>query len=172
MRKVVHPDSKGTNSSYVLYAWPIIRLGELYLSYAEALNEAYGTEKQSDILFYLNEIRRRSGVPDIEEAWAKAKKHPDYYKTQEGMREIIHQERTIELSFEGYRNDDVRRWLKGDIFNSVIRTWNANSSTAEGFYQIQELKNMLHVFTQRNYLWPIATKELVNNTNLVQNPGY
>ena len=172
LRKVVHPDSKGTNSSYVLYAWPIIRLGELYLSYAEALNEAYGTEKQSDILFYLNEIRRRSGVPDIEEAWAKAKKHPDYYKTQEGMREIIHQERTIELSFEGYRNDDVRRWLKGDIFNSVIRTWNANSSTAEGFYQIQELKNMLHVFTQRNYLWPIATKELVNNTNLVQNPGY
>lgn len=172
LRKLVHPDSKGTGSTITRYPWPIIRLGELYLSYAEALNEAYGTEKQSEVLAMLNSIRQRSGVPTVEEAWAKAKLHPDFYKTKEGMREIIQRERTIELSFEGYRNDDVRRWLKGDWFNTKIKIWNVYGATKEEFYKENELKDMLHVFTSRNYLWPIPTNELVNNTNLVQNPGY
>ena len=69
---------------------------------------------------HLDTIRSRSGVPTIEEAWLNAK-HPNKYTTQEGMREIIKQERTIELAFEGYRNDDVRRWLDGPkCFNAHI----------------------------------------------------
>lgn len=171
LRKLVHPDSRGTSSTITRYPWPIIRLGELYLSYAEALNEAYGEERQSEILGLLNEIRRRSGVPTVEEAWAKARR-ANLYRTKDGMREIIQRERTIELSFEGYRNDDVRRWLKGDWFNTKIRIWNVYGSTKEEFYVEDELRDMLHVFTSRNYLWPIPTDELVNNTNLVQNPGY
>ena len=98
--------------------------------------------------------------------------HPDYYQSKEGMREIIQRERSIELAFEGQRNEDVRRWLKGSLFNSKIRIWNMYGSSAESFYQETELTNMRHVFSQRNYLWPIPTDELVNNSNLVQNPGY
>lgn len=171
LRKVVHPDTKG-DGTITRYPWPIIRLADLYLGYAEALNEAYGTERQSEVLKYLNAIRSRSGVPTVEESWAKAKLHPNYYQTQDGMREIIQRERTIELAFEGQRNDDVRRWLKGTYFNSPIKIWNMYGSSAEAFYTQTELTNMRHVFSQRNYLWPIPTDELVNNTNLVQNPGY
>ena len=174
LRKMIHPDTngKGDGTAIVRYPWPMIRITGLYLSYAEALNEAYGTEKQAEILSYLNRIRARSGVPSVETAWAKAKNHPDYYKTKDGMREIIQRERTIELSFEAQRNDDVRRWLKGSAFNSKCRIWNMYGSSTEDFYKETELTNMRHVFTQRNYLWPIPTNELVNNTNLVQNPGY
>ena len=174
LRKMIHPDTngKGDGTAIVRYPWPVIRITGLYLSYAEALNEAYGPERQTEILDYLNRIRARSGVPTVQQAWSHAKVHPDWYKTQEGMREIIQRERTIELAFESHRNDDVRRWLKGTAFNSKIRIWNMYGSSTEDFYTETELTNMRHVFTQRNYLWPIPTNELVNNTNLVQTPGY
>lgn len=171
LRKVMHPDTKG-DGTITRYPWPIIRLSDLYLSYAEALNEAYGTERQSDILSLLNKIRTRSGVPTVEAAWAKAKLRPNLYATKEGMREIIQRERSIELAFEGQRNEDVRRWMQGSYFNSKIRIWNMYGKSASEFYTETELTNMRHVFTQRNYLWPIPTNEMVNNTNLVQNPGY
>ena len=144
----------------------------MLLSYAECLNEARGVSAQQDILNVLDTIRARSGVPTVEEAWANAK-HPNLYRTQEGMREIIKQERTIELAFEGYRNDDVRRWLDGpEKFNAHIWQWNTDAATANEYYQRREDAEMLHVFTTRNYLWPIPTNELVDNPLLVQNPGY
>jgi hypothetical protein len=171
LRKLIHPETRG-DGTIVRYPWPIIRLGELYLSYAEALNEAYGTSRQAEILEYVNKIRTRSGVPTVEVAWSKAKNHPNYYQTQEGMRSIIHQERAIELAFEGYRNDDVRRWIQGNEFNERIFGWDVNASSASGFYTPVEMVQLLHVFSTRNYLWPIPSDELVNNMNLVQNPGY
>lgn len=171
LRKLMHPDTKG-NGTITRYAWPIIRLNEMMLSYAECLNEAKGEAAQGQILELLNEIRERSGVPTVEEAWAGAK-HPGKYTTKEGMRDIIKQERTIELAFEGYRNDDVRRWLEGSkYFNAHIWQWNADATTAAEYYQRIEDPKLLHVFTQRNYLWPIPTEELVKNPKLVQNPGY
>lgn len=171
LRKLMHPDTKG-NGTITRYAWPIIRLNEMMLSYAECLNETKGTAAQAEILEILNQIRERSGVPTVEEAWANAI-HPDKYKTQEGMREIIKQERTAELAFEGYRNDDVRRWLEGSkYFNAHIWQWNADATTAAEYYQRIEDPKLLHVFTQRNYLWPIPTEEIVKNPKLVQNPGY
>jgi len=171
LRKLMHPDTKG-NGTITRYAWPIIRYNEMLLSYAECLNEANGEASQEEILTILNTIRERSGVPAVETAWAAAK-HADKYKTKEGMREIIKQERTIELAFEGYRNDDVRRWLEGSkYFNAHIWQWNADASTAAEYYQRVEDPKLLHVFTPRNYLWPIPTEELVKNSKLVQNPGY
>lgn len=171
LRKLMHPDTKG-NGTITRYAWPIIRLNEMMLAYAECLNEAKGEAAQGEILEILNTIRQRSGVPTVEEAWANAK-HPNKYTTKEGMRDIIKQERTIELAFEGYRNDDVRRWLEGSkYFNAHIWQWNADATTAAEYYQRIEDPKLLHVFTQRNYLWPIPTEELVKNPKLVQNPGY
>lgn len=171
LRKLMHPDTKG-NGTITRFAWPIIRYNEMLLSYAECLNEANGEASQEEILTILNTIRERSGVPAVETAWAAAK-HADKYKTKEGMRDIIKQERTIELAFEGYRNDDVRRWLEGSkYFNAHIWQWNADASTAAEYYQRVEDPKLLHVFTPRNYLWPIPTEELVKNSKLVQNPGY
>lgn len=171
LRKLMHPDTKG-NGTITRYAWPIIRLNEMMLSYAECLNETKGEAAQADVLAILNEIRSRSGVPSVEEAWANAK-HANKYATKEGMREIIRQERTIELAFEGYRNDDVRRWLEGSkYFNTHIYQWNADATSAAEYYTRIEDPKLLHVFTQRNYLWPIPTAEIVKNPKLVQNPGY
>ena len=170
LRKLMHPDTQG-NGTITRYPWPIIRYNEM-LSYGECLNEVYGEQKQNEILALLDTIRARSGVPSVEEAWANAK-HANKYMTKEGMREIIKQERTVELAFEGYRNDDVRRWLEGaKYFNTNIWQWNSDATTAADYYKRVQDPELLHVFTTRNYLWPIPTDEMVKNPNLVQNPGY
>lgn len=80
--------------------FPIIRLGEVYLNYAEALNEYYGTSRQDEALYYLNEIRTRAGIPAYEGTYS-----------QDEMRGMIRHERKIELAWECNRYFDVRRWF-------------------------------------------------------------
>ena len=79
------------------HTWPYFRLAEIYLNYAEALNEY--DPGNSDILTYLNAVRQRAQQPDIPEGLS-----------QERMREVIHNERRVELAFEEHRAWDVRRW--------------------------------------------------------------
>jgi hypothetical protein len=77
----------------------------------------------------------------------------------------------IELSFEGVRYWDVRRWkLSEKYWNTTIRGLNAKASTTEEFYRVMELYESK--FTKKDYFWPIKQSELLNNRNLVQNVGW
>lgn len=164
---------KGTN-----YAFPIIRLADLYLLYAEALNESLSAPNE-EVYKYINLVRERAFLPPVEEAWANHSINPDKYLTKDGMRDIIQQERILELAFEGHYFYDLRRWANGtkkskfDIFeqfNKKIRGWNVEGETVEDFNKIKIYYSPK--FTQRDMLWPIAESEMMINTNLVQNPGW
>ena len=101
LKKLVHPDSEGDGySKIVTYSWPMIRFAEVYLNYAEALNEINGPSQEA--YNALNFIRDRAGIKSIEEAWGDSSiaLTLDKHTTQDGLREIIHQERLIELSLE------------------------------------------------------------------------
>ncbi|MBK3516183.1 RagB/SusD family nutrient uptake outer membrane protein [Carboxylicivirga marina] len=171
VKKGVHPNTTMTDSkdNMVLYPWPIIRLAELYLNYAEALNEANGAASHTEVIRYLDDIRERSGVPGVLTAWQKVGKSSF---TKEEMREIIRTERTIELCYEGHRCWDVRRWKMGEeLFNTPVKGWNINGSSANEFYQVVDTEP--RVFNSPGYyLFPIKIDELEINTNLVQNPGW
>ena len=68
LKKLVHPDSEGDGySKIVTYSWPMIRFAEVYLNYAEALNEINGPSQEA--YNALNFIRDRAGIKSIEEAW-------------------------------------------------------------------------------------------------------
>ncbi|MBV5315148.1 MAG: RagB/SusD family nutrient uptake outer membrane protein [Prolixibacteraceae bacterium] len=89
-----------------IYTMSLIRLGELYLNYAEAVNEAYGpngTAPGADLTAVqaVNIIRARVGQPDV---LAK------YTGSKDDFRPRIQNERNIELSFEGHYYFDIRRW--------------------------------------------------------------
>lgn len=151
------------------YPWPRIRLSELYLSYAEALNEVSGPSP--DVYRYLDAIRARAGIPTVEDAWTNYSKTPGEYKTKDGLRKIIHQERLIELAFEGRRFWDLRRWKEAEqLMNTPVRGWDIEQDDAVNYYRVQILYN-LH-FEKKDYFWPIQEKELIDNENLVQNPGW
>lgn len=150
----------------VQYPWPVIRLAELYLNYAEALIESdqnLATAKE-----YIDRVRTRAGIPTIDEAWASIGGAAD----QATLREIVRQERTIELYLENHRFWDLRRWQIADQHLADRLTGlNINGSTDEEFFQLSEV-SFPRSFNSRNYLMPIPQAEIDKNENLVQNPGY
>ena len=173
LKKLVHPDSEGEGyDKLVRYAWPNIRLAELYLYYAEAMNEAYGPSQE--VYDAINIVRERAGIPTVEESWGNTfiAKTPNKHTTKEGLREIIHHERMIELSFEGHRYDDLRRWKRAEEYlNQPVNGWSVDEASEFGYYQINELGTR-SFSTPRDYLHPIKTSELTTNPNLIQNPEW
>ena len=168
--KLAHPETfvSGTSNSLVAFPFPIIRLGELYLDYAEAYFEYNGT-LEGDALTYFNLIRQRAGIPNVEVSY---KGLPSGDK----LREVIHRERTIELMFEGHMSYDYRRWLIAlkewsGMENGMIGL-NSYGTTNEEYYKNARLDAQPFIFRDEQYLSPIKQDYLNVNSNLVQNPGW
>ena len=155
------------------YSFPIIRMADLYLNYAEALNETKDSP-DAEVYEYIQRVRHRAGLDigsDLVSTWTQYSSNPNKPTTKEGMRDIIRQERMIELALEGHRYWDIRRWkLAGDYFSRPIRGWNIYRPDVEGFYEIENI--FYRNFLVKDYLWPISQNELLRNPNLVQNPGW
>lgn len=161
---------KGNDGVQPVYSpnipYPEIRLAEIYLNYSEAMNEYAGTSGQAQVLQYLNAVRERSGVPAYTGSY-----------TKEQMREMIRQERRVELSWEGHRFFDVRRWFIGHgpqgEFNKPVHGFDLTTGTHEkdlDFFTLTEIQN--RVFRREHYMFPIRASEDAFNTELVQAPFY
>jgi hypothetical protein len=151
------------------YPFPIIRLADLYLLYAEALNESGAP--LSEIDDWIDVVRARAGLKGVVESWTNYSKTPDKVTTREGMRKIIQQERLIEFAFEGERFWDLRRWkLLQKYSNKPVRGWNVEGATTNDYYVPTVI--FQREFTYKDYLWPISENDLIVNDNLVQNPGW
>jgi hypothetical protein len=174
LKKYIHPDSQGDEyGNLINYPWPLIRLSELYLNYAEAYNE-YHEVPDHEVFNALNVVRSRVGLPNVEAVWSDGTlaKTVNKHQTQEGMREIIHQERMIELAFEGHRYHDIRRWKMGEeYFNTPIQGWNVDESNRDKFYVLGNVQERVFI-APKDYFQPIKLDELVRNPNLTQNLGW
>lgn len=154
-----------TRNGLINYPWPLIRLAELYLNAAEAAIEVGELEKGIN---YLNEVRRRAGIPDVEDSWRGVAT-----LNQEKLREIVHQERCIELFFESHRRWDLNRWLESEAaMNHNPHGLNIYGEDDESFSQPVEVSVRWGFTSPANYLLPIESRELNMNSRLVQNPGY
>ncbi|MDR1120520.1 MAG: RagB/SusD family nutrient uptake outer membrane protein [Dysgonamonadaceae bacterium] len=170
IKKLVSPDLpvSGTYTSK-RYSFPLIRLSDLYLLYAEVLNEINGPVPE--VYQWIDTVRRRAGLNDVVPSWAQSS-NPGKPSSKEGLRDIIRQERMIELAFEGQRFYDIRRWKLADRYwnGPIVRGWNYQGNTVETFYTLQTYVS--REFKPRDYFWPIKLSDLITNSNLVQNPGW
>ncbi len=169
-KKYTHFLTESTSSggvSYYRMSFPVMRLADLYLLYAEARNEFLGPD---GIVFeYIDRVRNRAGLEGVVESWQLYSKNPNKPLNKEGLRDIIRQERMIELSFEGKRFWDIRRWKIADqILNQPIRGWNVSRKEAAEYYNIVTIENL--EFQMKEYLWPISESALRENPNIEQNP--
>ena len=164
VKKGVGP-SYDTQNGYPDYPWPIVRLAELYLNCAEAAVEC---NKLDVAVTYLNKVRARGGIPSVEKSWEGIAT-----LDQTKLRQIVHQERTIELFLEGHYGWDVRRWMEADkALNHNPYGLNTSGKSDAQFFQKMQI-DMLRKFTSpTNYLLPIANTEINVNSRIVQNPGY
>jgi hypothetical protein len=144
--------------------WVLFRYAETLLNYAEALNEAQGPV--ANVYTYLNQVRRRPGV----NLPALVLGSPVLTKDQ--MRDIIHNERRVELCFEGHRFYDVRRWKKGeDFFNKPV-TGMRITRQANGTFNYERFVVENRVFTNRNYFYPFSQSDINRQPALIQNPNW
>lgn len=170
-KKMVNPEStiKGTTFTCKRYSFPIIRLADLYLMYAEALNET--DAGKSEIFQWVDPVRERSGLEGVEASWSKYSVNPEKTNSQQGRRAIIHQERLIELAFEGETHWDILRWCEADDYrNRPVRGWNVSGETADEYYR--ETFIAYPAFTTKDYFFPIKKASLNVNSNLIQNYGW
>jgi len=161
VRKNMSPNSDIQNDRYDMRPWMFFRLGEVYLNYAEALNEC--EPGNADIAKYVNLIRQRAGLP------ALAAGLP-----QDQMRTRIRAERRVELAFENLRFFDTRRW-KVAMQTDGGKFWGMDVNAGTSFTDAAFYKRTVfetREFEQKNYLFPINQAEMDRNRNMVQNPGY
>ena len=121
----------------------LIRLADIMLLRAEALNKLGGTANKTEALSLLNTIRKRAGIPLFATEAEAITKYGDLENA------ILH-ERSVELCFEGHR------WF------DLVRTGKA----------ISTMKPINNLTDERNLVWPILQLNLSKNPNLVQNEFY
>lgn len=167
VRKYINPTVNSAAGTWGNMTWVMFRLAEIYLNYAEALNES--NPGHPDILKYMNLVRERSGMPNIEAVYPGA----DQLK----MRELIQKERQIELFFETHRYFDTRQWMtvaanqNGPVYGMNIMAVASNQNeTPDDFWQRTVQEN--RIFKPAYYLYPFAESEITKNHSLVQNYGW
>jgi hypothetical protein len=140
----------------------LVRLAEIYLSYAECVNEADPADP--DALKYLNLIRERAGIPQYGSETLPVP------AGQNAMREAIRKERRIELAFENNRFFDVRRWKIAEQTQSGPMYGLNISADLPDFLKVVAFET--RVFSKRHYFFPIPSNDVNNDKQLVQNPGW
>lgn len=141
--------------------WIIFRVAELYLNYAEALNEYSGPVAEA--FDAVNKVRSRSGMPDFPATLSR-----------EQFREKLRNERAVELAFEDHRFWDIRRWMiaeqegvmQGDMYGLQI---SAIVGSDEIHYKPYVFEKRL--WSARSYLHPIKQNE-IEKGYMLQNPGW
>jgi hypothetical protein len=162
--------SDGRTFTRIATSYPIIRLADIYLLYAEALNESLNAPNE-EVYSYIDKVRARAGLDGVVSSWNNFSRLKTKPSSKDGMREIIRQERMIELAFEGKRFWDVRRWKTAfELLNQPIKGWNIMGTTTEEYYNVVIIE--VPTFTTKEYLWPVTDSELRTNKNLIQNPGW
>jgi len=152
----VNPANTNTQRHYI----PYIRYTELFLAYAEAANEAWGPDGTGAHTYSARDviaaIRKRAGITQ-----------PDNYlaalTTKEDMRALIHNERRLELCFEGFRFWDLRRWKE-----SLTQPASGVSITGNG-YTVSPVES--RQYADYMYYGPLPYNEVLKE-NLLQNKGW
>ncbi|MDR1121191.1 MAG: RagB/SusD family nutrient uptake outer membrane protein [Dysgonamonadaceae bacterium] len=161
MRKISNPDVDLVSGKYQVNTWVMFRLAEVYLNYAEALNEAGGGTPDPDVFKYVNLIRTRAGMPDLPATLNK-----------EEMRIRIRVERKIELAFETHRYFDCHRWKIAHVTDSrPIHGLNIDENTND-FFSRRVVEDRIFE-TPKHYLFPLPQDDISRSQGaLVQTPGW
>ena len=149
----VNIQTGGSSGGHVV---PLFRLAEIYLNYAEALNEY--DPSNPNIAIYLNKVRNRASPPDVVSGLS-----------QDEMRKVIQHERRVELAFEEHRSWDVRRWkIASSTLGSPLMGVQIVKKATGGFtYAPTEVEQ--RVFQPKMYWYPIPESELLKLKKWSQN---
>lgn len=147
--------------------WPYLRLPEVMLSYAEALNEFNGGPDE-EAYRLVNAVRNRVGLKDLPEGLGR-----------EQFREAILKERALELGFEEVRWFDLIRWVRTDDFKKDLyglsSTATDNPAAPSKFtYKPYKMADRVwkNNWDSKWFLAPVPYEEINKDYGMTQNPGW
>lgn len=153
------------------YSCPLLRLPEIYLNIAEAMNElglATNRDKFGRNAYdYVNLVRNRVEMPGLDES---------IITPGEKLREAILHERAVEFGFEEVRYFDINRWKRDDYLKAKLHRLRITKENDKLSYEVRY--DMLHKrvyierWDNRYFLIPIPQGEINKKYGLVQNPGW
>ena len=156
------PPSMTLNSYYAYPNDILFRLGEAYLDYAEALNEAQGPIAAAYTA--VNTIRTRSGQPDLPAGL-----------TQAQFRDRVRNERAVELYDEDHRLWDIKRWVIAEQDGVMQGAFYAHHITENvappNTYSYAPYVFQTRIWNKKFYAHPILRSEALKGY-LIQNPGW
>lgn len=166
-KKGVDPNAtvstKGTQRKE--YPWPIIRLADLYLAYAESCVETNDLEVAKE---YLNKVRKRAGIPTVENSWEGVAA-----LDQVKLRQVVRQERMNEFYLENQNFWDIRRWLMAEkYFDTKAKGLDIYATTIDEFARLTTIDFERKFESPTQYLLPFPIEDINKNEKLVNNPGY
>jgi len=156
-------DAKWGSNDFI--CCPIIRLAEIYLIYAEAVNEVYGpsgkvTEADITAVDAVNLIRTRAGMPDV---------HAKFTGSKELFRERVRIERSVELYQESKRRDDIRRWYLAHL-QEYKDLYACDFPEDHSYFEKRVFRTI--VFDKKHYWFPFPTAQTLLYDDWPQNPGW
>lgn len=171
MSKFMGNFATGTAYSNQTHNFPIFRYADVLLMFVEAKNEVDGPGSTTDSVYnYVRVIRARAG---INQGIA-----PNTYGVQSGltvvqMRDLIRNERRVEMAFEEQRFWDLRRWkIAETVYNKPLHGIRITKTGSALSYQVEELGIPFQFIAPRMYRYAIPYSEISKNINLTQNEGY
>lgn len=166
MRKFMGDFENATQYSNTSHDWIILRYAEVLLNFAEAENEYHGAT--AEVYQVLKDLRQRAGIAPGADGMYGLKEN----MTPEEMRDVIRNERRIELAFEEHRFWDIRRWkIAQQVYVNRLHGMSIIKEGPVFNYNVVEVFRPIFS-APKMYLYPIPYDEVVKNDNMRQNPGW
>ena len=160
----------------------LMRLADVYLMYAEATAEGYGSPQSKAGTYTLsavdavNKIRDRAGVGHVADK---------FLGSTDAFMSELRRERAVELAFEGHRFTDLRRWLllteRPYTYKKTVYFTRANDVTNAVLYANPQNGHVLNLtegvllerqFVSRHYWLPFLKADVSLYAGFYQNPGW
>lgn len=174
---------KWLRSSRLACYVPYMRVADVYLMYAEAGSAASGCSNSSykatscslTALDAINKIRQRVGVDAVS----------GKYLSGTDFMDCVRRERACELAFEGFRFNDLQRWLllteapynekRAASFTRVENDeWYTTNDPSEAEVKDYNLDDLIlkRNYTAKHYWWPFMDNDVYLYSDFAQNPGW
>jgi len=149
---------------------PFMRLADVYLMYAEAVLQGYGTAASSvpgsglTAEQAVNLIRNRALLPDA---------NSKYTASKDVFMELIIRERAVEFAFEGQRFNDLRRWnIAGEIKYREKTALDFDRGSDGKPINMKERVVITRVFEKKHNWLPFQVSFTKLYKEFPQNPGW
>lgn len=160
---------------------PWMRLADVYLMYAEAAAQGYGTLNGKSPNFSktaveaINVVRDRAGVEHL------GSSEGGFGGSLEGFMSELRRERAVELAFEGHRFNDLRRWmlliekpytLKTSLEFDRAGEFNTEDPTQNRVLNLRENIILERNYSSKHYWLPLKVADVNMYLEFAQNPGW